>query len=329
MPFRGHDAEPTEHLRDGVARFFELEAALEAGRGLLGDRTSLRLAALGLVLVPGDPVQIVATLRELETDIKQRLSWTAGVAPQLYAMIAAILLRHDDSPEALIDEAKRVRTIMRQLGMRRSAIHEFISVLAMRTVGGGAPISEAQVERMRDIYQAMKTHHWLLTGPEDFPACALLTSRAGTPAELAQRAHDIYEGLRTAGYGRGDPLQTASNMLAMLAIAELPPHELSARYHALVEALKQVGLAISADRYDEVALLCFLARPIPAIVETVVEYTRQLRTHVKWYEGNLAFGFAVNLAFTRLVGDDPELGPIADVKALLDMYMILVQSSQA
>jgi hypothetical protein len=329
MPFRGHDAEQPEHLHDPVARFFEYEAALEAGRGLLGDRTSLRLAAVGLVLTPGDPVQVVAKLRAIEAQLQQRLTWTSGIPSQLHVMFAAVLLRHDDDPNALLDEVERVRKVMRELNMRRAPVYEFISTLAMRTLGGGARISDTQVERMRDIYEAMKGHHWVLTGPEDFPACAMLTARAGTPQQLAQRAHDIYEALRASGYGRGDPLQTASNMLAMLAIADLPAADVSARYHTLVQAFKRAGLSISADEYDEVAILCFLARPIQAIVDTVAEYTTQLLGHIKWYEGGVAFGFAANLAFARLVGDDPELGPIVDVKALLDMYTILLQAGSA
>lgn len=324
MPFRGHDSEHAEHLRDPIARFFALDAALEASRGVLGDRAPQRLAAVGLVLVPGDPEEIATQLRAIAKQFQERLPWLMklSLAPQLQLLFAAILLRHQDSADALVDEVDRVHKIMRGLGMRRDPVYEFIAVLAMRTLGGGAPITEAQVERMRDIYEAMKGHHWILTGPEDFPACALLTTRDGTPKQLAQRAHDIYAALRATGCWPGDPLQTASNLMAMIKV---PTVELSDRYQALVQGFKQAGLEIGGDEYDEIAISCFVARPVAAIVETVSEYTRQLREHSKWYEGDHAFGYAVNLAFVRLIGDDPELGPIADVKALLDMYSILLQ----
>lgn len=326
MPFRGHDPEHAEHLIDPVARFFALDDALEIGRGLLGDRVPQRLAAASLVLMPGEPEQIAAQLRETAKQFRQLMPWRIGFAPQLHLMFATVLLRHQDSPQALFDEARRVRLTMRKLGMRWAPVYEFIAIVALRMLGHGAPISNDQVERMRDIYEAMKRHHWVLTGPEDFPTCALLTTRAGTPAQLAQRAHDIYEALRSGGSGRGDPLQTASNLLAMLGSAELPPPALAERYHLITEALKQAGLAVGADEYDEVALLCFLSRPVPAIVDTVSAYNQQLRAHIKWYEGDYAFGLATNLAFVRLVGADPELGPIADIKALLDMYSILLQN---
>ncbi|PRP95182.1 DUF4003 family protein [Enhygromyxa salina] len=326
MPFRGHDGEQTEHLRDPIARFFALDAALELSRGLLGDRSAQRLAAASLVLVRGEPEQIATELRETAKQFQQLIPWRIGFAPQLHLMFAAALLRHDDTPEALVEEVARVRPIMRKLGMRWAPVYEFIAILAMRTLGDGAPIERAQVERMRDLYEAMKRHHWVLTGPEDFPACALLTTRAGTPAQLAQYAHEIYEALRAGGRGRGDPLQTASNLLAMLASEQLTPLALSERFLVLVSAFEQAGQKISAAEYDEIALLCFLSRPVAAIVETVADYTQQLGAQIRWFEGDHAFGFASNLAFVRLVGRDPVLGPIADFKALLDMYTILLEN---
>ncbi|KIG17238.1 hypothetical protein DB30_03551 [Enhygromyxa salina] len=326
MPFRSHDAEQDEHLREPVARFFALDAALEPTRGMFGDRSAQRFAAASLVLVPGEPAQIATQLRETAKQFQQLMPWRVGFAPQLHLMFAVALVRHDDTPDALLDETKRVRKIMRALGLRWAPVYEFIAVLVMRTLGDGAPISDEQVQRMRDIYEAMKQHHWVLTGPEDFPACALLTTRAGTPQQLAQYAHDIYEGLRAGGRGRGDPLQTASNLLAMLASDHLPAPALSERFLALVSAFEHAGQKIAASEYDEVALLCFLSRPVPAIVETVAAYKQALGADIRWFEGDYAFGFATNLAFVQLVGGDPELGPIADFKSLLDMYSILLQN---
>jgi len=323
---------PSTCATRSLARFFALDAALDASRGALGDRVPQRLAAVGLVLVPGDPKQIATQLRaitkQFQERVQERLPWLMQLSvavPQLRLLFAGILLRHQDSADALVDEVERVHQIMRGLSMRWDPVHAFIAILAMRTLGGGAPITEAQVERMRDIYEAMKGHNWLLTGPEDFPACALLTTRDGTPKQLAQRAHDIYAALRAGGCWPGDRLQTASNLMAMIKV---PTVELSDRYQALVQGFEQAELEIGRDEYDEVAISCLVARPVAAIVETVSDYARQLREHSEWYADDRSFGYAVNLAFVHLLGDDPELGPIADVKALLDMSTRMRQRSR-
>lgn len=323
MAFRGYESGGPEFLRDPLARFIELDEALEVGRALLEDRAPLRLAAVNLVLTPGDPAQLAADVRSINERFAAQLPWYWGSAKSLQMLFAAILLRHDDEPEALAEEAGRVSNQLRAMNMRWASTYEMIAVLAMRIHGRGAPIPDAQIERMRDIHRAMKKHHWWLTGAEDFPTCALLTTREGTPETLAARAHEIYEALREdANAYRGDHLQTASNMLAL---ANVSTRDLSQRFAALVADFADAKLATSFPHYDEIAVLCFLPRSTSSIVATVAEYDQRIREHVKWFELGHVFTFAVNLAFVHIVGNDRELGALADVKALLDMQWIIQQ----
>lgn len=324
MVFRGFEPGGSEFLRDPIARFKALDEALELGRPVLGDRTSQHLAAINLVLTPGEPSEIALAVRTMQDHFVARLGMSKA-HPLLRLVFAALLLRHGDTADALADEADRVRQMMRAVGFRWAPAFELIATVAMRVHARGQPISGAQVERMHAIYEAMKVHHWWLTGPDDFPICALLTTRPGSPEALADRAHAIYEILRKErGIMRGDPLQAASNILAL---ADAPASDLAQRFGALVDEFDKVDFKLRIDRYDEMAVLCFLPRSSAAVVETVVEYDRQLREHVKWYERLLTFGFAANLAFMHIVGNDPELGALADVKALLDMMWIIQQGS--
>jgi hypothetical protein len=200
--------------------------------------------------------------------------------------------------------------------------------MALRIRNEREPITDEQVERMRDIYEQMKRHHWLLTGPDDYPACAFLVGqRDRTPEQIGQRANTIYEGLREkAKLWRGDPLQTASNMLAL---SPLEPAELVERFHMLAEGFDKAGTRIRQGEYDEVAVLCFLARPAARIVETVTYYGNQIRERLRWAERSTAFALGANLAFVRLVGNDPELGMLADAKTLLDMQTIVAARQAA
>lgn len=328
MPFRRHDGQQSESLEDPLARFFEIEAAFEAERGFFGDQVPLRLVAANLVLTRGDAKDIAAQVRGTAEELRKLLPTFTHLVSSLQLLVAAVLLQRGDQPAAFVAEVERVRQIMRRLNMRRAELYETVAILVLRIGNDRAPIPDEQVERLRAIYEQMKRHHWLLTGPEDLPACAFLVSqRDRSPEQIGVRANAIYEGLREqAKLWRGDPLQTASNMLAL---SPLEPAELVERFCLLAHALTSAGVRIGQGEYDEVAVLCFLARPIERIVETVVGYRAGIRERLGWVERWATFGLATNLAFVRLVGNDPELGALADVKTLLDMQTIIAARQAA
>lgn len=328
MPFRGHEGQQLARLEDPLARFFEFEAAFEAERGFMGDHVPLRLVAANLVLNPGDAIAIATQTRATAEQLRKQLSFMSEIVSSLQLLIAAVLLQRGDNPEAFLAEVARVRPLLRAVKLRRSEVYEVVAILALRIRSGLAPISEEQVARLAEIYAQMKRHHWWLTGPEDYPACAFLVGQDNrTPEQIGQRANQIYEGLREqAKLWRGDPLQTASNMLAL---SPLEPAELVERFCLLAAAFKQAGVRIRQGEYDEIAVLCFLARPSERIVETVTSYAHEIRERLRWADRATAFGLAANLAFVRLVGNDPELGALADAKTLLDMQTIVAARQAA
>ena len=326
MPFRDPTAPGAEAL-DPLARFFALEAAFDQGRGVLGDHVPLRLVAANLVLAEGEPEVIAAEVRGMTEDLIDRLGRFSPFRGSMALLIAAILRERGDTPEALVAELERVRPLLREAKVRRNQVFEGIAVLALRIRGGLAPVDAALVERMQAIYSAMKTHHWMLTGPEDLPACAFLATTELSPELAGARAHAIYEGLRARPrtWG-GDPLQTASNLLTL---SPLEPDELVERFVILAETFHAQGMRIRQHHYDEVALLCFLARPAAKIVETVLGYAEAIRAELRWVDGNMGFGLATNLAYVRLVGGDAQLGVLADAKTLLDMQTIIAARQAA
>ena len=327
MPFRGHDGKQLQAYVDPLERFFLLEAAFDAERGFLGDHVPLRLVAANLVLTPGEPAEIASEVRAVAERLRAGLDFFSQVSSAIQLLAAAVTLQRGDEPEALLEEFRRVRSMMREVGMRRDEIYEFVAILAMRIRGGLAPIELDQVRRLHDIYAEMRRHHWFLTGPEDYPACAFLVGQDLSPAQIAARANAIYEGLRTrANAWRGDPLQTASNMLAL---SPLEPDELVDRFVTLALSFDKAGTRIRQDEYDEVAVLCFLAQPSQRIVEAVIEYTAQIKGRLRWANKATAFGLASNLAFVRLLGNDPQLGALADAKALLDMQTVIAARQAA
>lgn len=320
MPFRNDDRPGPITVADPLTRFAEIHAALASERRWYSDHAPLRLAAVSLITAPGDPVELAAATRRQDSALGAQFGWLSSIDPAVRMLIAAQLVKHDDDPAAFVLEVERVRAMFRAIGLRRGGVYEVLAVLVLRRVLGDAAIDTPHIERFRDIYEAMKRHNWWLTGPEDFPACAMLLARPEDPASIGAGTDAIYRALHErAKLWRGDPLQTAAHVL-YLAGAE--PEELADRFALLLAGFRaEAAQHIGQGQYDELAILCFLAWPIERIVETVLQTRDQLRATQSWIGKANALNLAASLAFVRIAADGA-LGPLADAKLLLDMQAI-------
>jgi hypothetical protein len=324
MPFRSDAAPPPTALyapADPLERYKELYAALAVPASWLSDKVPLRLASVCLLTTPGDATLLAATLRRRDADLRVRLGWLTSVAPAVRLLLSAQMVKYGDDPDAFVDEVERVREMFRAVELRRGSVYEALAVLVLRRVNAGGPISLAQVERLRDIYAAMKRHHWFLTGPEDFPACAMLVGRPEDPTTIGDGTDAIYRALlERADLWRGDSLQTAANLLYL---AGVEPATIAERYALILAGFREAGTRIGQAQYDELAILCFLAWPVERIVSVVAGFRERLRERNSTLGKTEALNLAASLAFVHIAGQDGALGPIADAKLLLDMQAIV------
>ncbi|MEZ4379755.1 MAG: DUF4003 family protein [Nannocystaceae bacterium] len=329
MPFRS-DAQETEHHHlpaDPLARFMEIHGALEGGKRWWEDSIPLRLAAITMVTTRGEPTALAASIRACDEAFQEALPWYTGISASVRLILSAQLVKYGDSVDAFLAEVARMRGLFREVGMRRDEVHEALAVLVLRRVLGGAEAQVAEVSRLKAIYEEMKRYHWFLTGPEDFPACAMLVGRPGEPAAIGAGIEAIYQTLhRRAGLWQGDPLQTAANVLYL---SGLEADEIAERFTAMMTAFRDAGARVGSREYDELAILCFLAQPIAKIVESVVEFRERLQAALSWTSKASAFNLAASLAFVRLVGRDVELGTLGDAKLILDMQAIVAARQAA
>ena len=153
----------------------------------------------------------------------------------------------------------------------------------------------------------------------------MLALSEGTPEELAARADAIYRGLAEDAnlFTRGFA-QDASNLLAL---APVQPEILVERVRGLRAAFTAAGLSTLV--FEDLASLSFIPRSPEPIVAQVVELLARFDAHARWGDRIAGYTarYAVNLAFVYLTGNQSELGPLADVKALRDMYAIVVARS--
>lgn len=325
MPFRDEE-QALAQVVDPLERFLAIHAALEVDRPWYLDKAPQRLAAVCLLPAAGTAEELAAATRREDAALAARLGWTNGVAMSVRLLIAAQLAKYGDAAGPYLDEAQRVRRLLREVKLRPGGVYELLAVLVLRRVLGRA-IERADVARFAAIYAAMKRHHWWLTGPEDLPACAMLVPRPEDPASIGAGTDAIYRALHArADLWRGDPLQTAANVLFL---ANVPAEEIAGRFALLAAEFARRGVKIGQGRYDEVAILCFLAWPIEKIVAVVLEFRDRMRAAVSWLGKGGALDLAASLAVFRLAGQDGTLASLADAKLLLDMQAVVTAGEAA
>jgi hypothetical protein len=329
MSFRSDDHAPTDvHVpADPLARFAEIHAALDSERKWLGDKVPLRLAAVCLITTPGEPAQLASATRRRDADLRAGLGWLGGVTGAVRMLIAAQMVKHGDDPVTFIDEVERVRALMRAARVRRDAVYETLAVLVLRRVlGPQQRIEAAHIERFHAIYEAMKRHHWFLTGPEDYPACATLLARDEDPQAIGDGTDAIYKALHDrADLWRGDALQTAANVLYLGGVE---PAAIADRFAALMAGFRAGGARIGQDQYDELAILCFLAWPSSASCRPCWSFARSCWTP-RSGSARTAPSTSPPASPSSASPTGQRPGSLADAKLLLDMQAIVAARQAA
>ena len=311
---------------DPLGRFREVYDALNAERGWFQGASTLRFAAMTAMCCPGTGRETAGGIRKVADEIKKESGWFGPLNSELRFIVGAMLLQRGDSAHAFLVEVKRVNQFFRDESLRRSGIYETMAILILRLAADLKPIERATVRRFKAIYEEMKRHHWWLTGPDDFPACGILTtSRTETPREIGEGTERIYQALSSQGFAKGDPLQTAANILYL---ADCSANELGFRYRALADGFKQAGISIWQSDYDELAILSFLGHSANEVVQKVVDYREDMKVLRPQPDRLLTFNLASSIAFLDLVRLDRDMKTITDAKALLDMQAI-IQAQQA
>jgi len=309
---------------DPLARFGAIYRALLEHKRWSDDVTSLRYSALTLVTAEGEPDDVAQRLLGVADVLKEGAGWFGPLRSSIRFAVAAILLRSEQGATAFTDEVERVSRLLRERGMRRGSTYEVLAILILQQADPDRHVDDADVARMDALYRMMKEQHGWLTGPDDYPACALLAGRDEPVAELERRIEAAYEGLRAKGYSRGNKLQMASHVLCF---DERPADEVVARFDELYQGFRARGLWMSSGDYDEIAVLTFLHHPVERILDRVAEHRAVICELPRRPSKDVGFSLACSTVFLELVQLTEDLRSISDATLLANVQAIL--SAQA
>ena len=308
---------------DPVARYAELLAALKPDRGwfqnLFTDVAPLRFAAIAVVTTDGTAAEVADGVHAIAEELKERSGWFGELNGSMRFIVAAVLLQNSDTAADFLTAVEATRAEFRRQKLKRGGAYEAMAALILRGPEKQA-IPPGVVDRFKAIYEEMSRHQWWLTGVDDFPACAVLTRKAGEPQAIGAAVEAIYQALHAAGFKKGNPLQTAANLLYL---AGETPEVIAARCHALAEAFRAERTRVWQSEYDELAVLAFLDRPTDEVVQRVLRNQAAIRELAPRPDRALAFNLASSLAFVELVREGAAASPVAETKAMLDLQAIL------
>ncbi|MHC5019267.1 MAG: DUF4003 family protein [Planctomycetota bacterium] len=309
------------HIPEDVwGRFHALYGELNRERGWFEDAASLRFAAVTALTCHGDPADVAAGIRDRAAVLKKAAGWFGELKSSVRFIVAAMLMQRFVTVEAFLEELEHARVLFRAAKLRKGYIYEVLAILILQLQSGGRQLDRADVERFQALYEEMKRYHWWLTGPDDFPACAILTGRPGHPSDIGREIEEIYQALKAKGFKTGDPLQTAANLLYL---ANLPADMAAQRYKGLADAFRGADVAIWQCDYDELAILSFINHSIDRIVERTLDYRARLGALKPKPDHIMSFNLGASLAFLDLVRLDENLQQITDAKALQDMQAVI------
>ena len=309
-----------------VHRFIELHVALTKERGWLGNAASLRYAALSAITCPGDGDAVARAIRTVAADLKERAGWFGEMNSPLRFILAAILVQHKDTVVDFLNEVDRVRELFRAEGLRRGGVYEVMAILVLRLQHAGKPITVRSIKRLKALYEEMKRHHWWLTGPDDYPACAILAMQRGEPRQIGDDIEALYRALEERGAKQGDPLQTAANVLYLARRKRWTAAE---RFHAMRRSFEAAGVPIHKADYEELAVLSFLDHPSSRIIKRALEIRDQLGTLDPAPEAQVTLSLACSLTFMELIQLDRNMKNIIEAKAMLDMQAFIAAQQAA
>jgi hypothetical protein len=309
-----------------LERFTEIYGEFNARRRWFQDPMVLRFAALTLVTTDAAPTRLADDLFELAKQLRERAGWFGPLNSPIRFLLASILMRNGDGAESFCREIERVQGLFRARDLRRGSIYEVMAILILRESDPDGVIDAAMVDRFKALYEMMKTYHWWLTGPDDYPACALLARRTEPPAEIGGRIEKFYEALVETGMSRGDPLQMVSHILYF---NPREPAEVLNRFRALHDGFKRADISMWQTDYDELAILTFLDHRADEIVARVVRHRAHMAELSPKPDRVMTFSLACATAFLELVRLTDDLKLIQDARTLSQVQAVIAARQAA
>lgn len=308
-------------------RYIKIYEAMKDQKKFFELGMTFRHCALAAQSIQGDPAMVAQKVRSVSEVLRKNDSFFSNMPiGELRPMIAALLIKYNDKPEPFMATLEEVKPLFKEAKLGMGYSYAVIAAFILRQHNGQRSITASQVDRMAAIYREMKKHHVFLTGPDDYPFAAFLSTQKGDVETIINRVESIYNALVDQGYKKRDPLQLASHMLY---VSDRRPEELARRFRTLADNFRRSKIRIFTTDYDELALLSFLEQRPDTIVRCVLAIRERLKVIRPRMDSETSFAIASSLGFLELVERSQSTQEVADVAAMLAAELMIVGQNVA
>jgi hypothetical protein len=319
--------QPTPFIpKNPLERFAQIEAFVVPPRRWYRNGIILRLSCMGLVTARGEPEEIAQRFEHTAGELKRSAGWFGTLKSHVRFAVAATLVRREQSAGSFAVELDRVQRMMREERLPRGHMREVVAILLLSGAHPNMETPRSSVEHLSELYRAMKARKWLLTGVDDYPACVLLGRTDVEAEEIVNRVDHLYDGLRKAGFWRGNALQTASHFLHFCPLEDGLAMD---RFADIFGEFKQAGLRMNQLDYALVATLTFLDETPGRVVECVLDHRRELLAHTGARGKKEGFQLAVMTAFQELAAHGEQSAWASDTSRLLGVVDLIAAQQTA
>lgn len=305
-------------------RFCDLYEALLADRPWWRGREMLRYCALALVTIPGEPREIALRLDQLTAELSASTPWYKRSS--VGTMLAAELLRNGNSAREFLAEVERAAGLFRVHWRFSGSTFEALAIEVLRRKAPDGHVSASQVDRLAAIWKELKSSHPVLTSRSDWPLCALLSRTEAAPSAIGERVEALYQTLHRQGASRGDPLQTAAQILYFHADST---DSVAARFQALYAGFKASGMWMGSHDYEELALLSFAPQAPAEVLEAALRHRERIRALPSAPDKQTSFTLACGTALLELSRDGARLSMLSEAQLLVNIQAILAAQQAA
>lgn len=296
------------HVLDPLAHFTALYRELARQTPWWADNGWLRFAAQAAVLRPANAADTAQRIKETAATLGEGAHWYETLSSPWGLVTAATLVQQGDSVASFTEAMAAAKTLLRAEGFHLQGPSLIKTILALRILWEGKPITPVMLARIHRIYGQMRDHHWWLTDKEDVPCCALLAHLPGSPEEIAGVCEGVYTILRSQGFPPGNHLQTAANLLPLNGRSAT---EVAGRFSELCAIVRR-GMPLWNEHYDALALLGLLDHDAHRIASRLEATCVALDALEPAQLAAVNFNVAADLVFLDLVRFDARLRPLID-----------------
>jgi hypothetical protein len=286
---------------DILQRFVALQAQLADGSDWQTEPTWLRFAAQTAVLCAGEPDETAQRIRDGAETLRSIADHFGDLATPWRFVVAALLTQNGIDPVDFARELPADHELLRNAGVRHGGRYETMAIAILRHLGRGSPLEAGQAGRLKALYAGLKRHHWWLTGPDDLPACALLTCLDRTPERITEAVETNHRLLHELGHRNGGNLLHAA---CLLTLVDLPHNHAVWRFDHLAQEFSHQLAPLEREDYDAVALLCLLDQHADLVVVRLRGFLHDLARLEPPLYGQAGFNLAADLTILDLARCD-------------------------